>query len=61
LACRSPSTKETLEEDREIVPMGLARSLSSDQRNANTNKVELFREWLENWKMWKGFKKENKI
>lgn len=43
------------------MPVSLGRSLSSDNKHADTNKVELFREWLENWKKWKGFKKENRI
>jgi hypothetical protein len=41
--------------------MALGRSLSSDHRNVDNNKVEIFREWLENWKKWKGFRKENKV
>jgi len=61
LTCKSPSTKESLEENHDIVPMALGRSLSSDNKHANTNKVELFREWLENWKKWKGFKNENRV
>lgn len=37
------------------------RSYSQDQRNVNLNKVNVFREWLENWKKWKDFKKEGKV
>lgn len=27
----------------------------------DANKLNLFREWLENWKKWKGFKKEGRV
>ena len=39
LACKSPSTRESLEDDHDIVPMALGRSLSSDNKHADTNKV----------------------
>jgi hypothetical protein len=61
LSCKSPSTKESLDDEHDIEPMALGRSLSSDNRHVDHNKVEIFREWLENWKKWKGFKKENKV
>lgn len=61
LKFKSPSTKESLTENEHIVPVGMMRSLSEGSRNCDTNKVNVFREWLENWKNWKGFKKEGHV
>ena len=61
LKLRSPSTQENLDSGENIVPPGVIRSLSQDNRNVNANKLNLFRQWLENWKKWKDFKKEGKI
>lgn len=43
------------------MPDSLTRAYSQDNRNVNANKVKVFREWLENWKKWKDFKKEGKV
>jgi len=61
LKFKSPSTKESLSENEGIVPVGMMRSLSEGSRNCDSNKVNMFREWLENWKHWKGFKKEGEV
>lgn len=62
LRFKSPSTKESLSENEQIVPVGMMRSLSEgNSRSCDANKVNLFREWLENWKHWKGFKKEGHV
>lgn len=44
-----------------IKPPGVYRSISdgaADESKIDKNKVVVFREWLENWKKWKGFRKE---
>jgi hypothetical protein len=46
LKFKSPSTKESLSENESIVPVGMMRSLSEGSRNCDSNKVNMFREWL---------------
>ena len=46
LQIKSPSTQENLHEGDSLVPATVTRSLSSDNKHVNTNKVNLFREWL---------------
>jgi len=44
----------------DIKPPGVFRSISdgaADESKIDRNKVVVFREWLENWKKWKGFRK----
>lgn len=38
-----------------LKPPAVTRSISDDDRRIDNNKVVVFREWLENWKKWKGF------
>ena len=49
--------------DSALKPLGVYRSFSEnvDNKRINNDKVVIFREWLENWKKWKGFKKEEKV
>lgn len=61
LRLKSPSTQESLSEGNDLVPDAISRAYSQDNRNVDTNKVKVFREWLENWKKWKDFKKEGKV
>lgn len=61
LKLKSPSTKQNIDDDNNLEPEEMFRSYSQDQRNVNLNKVNVFREWLENWKKWKDFKKEGKV
>lgn len=44
-----------------IKPPAVTRSISDDDRRIDNTKVVIFREWLENWKKWKGFNKEEKV
>ena len=43
LKLKSPSTQENLDIGDNLVPQKVFRSLSQDNRNVNTNKVNLFR------------------
>lgn len=43
LKLKSASTRESLESNEDIVPVVMSRSLSSDNRHVNVNKVNLFR------------------
>lgn len=44
-----------------LKPPAVTRSISDDDRRIDNNKVVVFREWLENWKKWKGFNRQEKV